>query len=252
MGVEGVDGTVAIVTGAGQGIGEAYAKALAGAGASVVVADLNEEQGARVAKDVEAAGGRALAHPVDVADPDSAQALVAHVVREWGRVDHLVNNAAIYHGMQIQSLMKVELDYYRRFFAVNLDGALIMTRAAYGAIADAGGGAIVNQSSTAAWMAGGYYSVAKAALNSLTVNLAAELAPLNIRVNAIAPGPTDTAATRSVVPDVYLEPLVDSLMIKRMGTPEDHTGALLFLLSDAARWMTGQVVAVDGGQVVRI
>jgi NAD(P)-dependent dehydrogenase (short-subunit alcohol dehydrogenase family) len=247
-----VEGKVAIVTGAGQGIGEAYAKALAGAGASVVVADLNEEQAARVAQEIDGTGGRALALPVDVADPASADALVARVLEAWGRVDHLVNNAAIYHGMTIESLMKVDLDYYRRFFAVNLDGALIMTRAAHRAIADQGGGAIVNQSSTAAWMAGGYYSIAKAALNSLTVNLAAELAGWNIRVNAIAPGPTDTSATRSVVPAEFMDGLVGSLMIKRMGTPDDHVGALLFLLSDAASWMTGQVVAVDGGQVVRI
>jgi NAD(P)-dependent dehydrogenase (short-subunit alcohol dehydrogenase family) len=245
------DGKVAIVTGAGQGIGEAYARALAGAGASVVVADLAADRGERVAKEITADGGRALAHAVDVADPASADALVADVLAEWGRIDHLVNNAAIYHGMQIESLMKVDLDYYRRFFAVNLDGALVMTRAAHTALA-AQGGAIVNQSSTAAWMAGGYYSIAKAALNSLTVNLAAELASSGIRVNAIAPGPTDTAATRSVVPEAFLDPLVGSLMIKRLGTPADHTGALLFLLSDQASWMTGQIVAVDGGQIVRI
>jgi NAD(P)-dependent dehydrogenase (short-subunit alcohol dehydrogenase family) len=245
------DGKVAIVTGAGQGIGEAYARALAGAGASVVVADLATDRGERVAKEITADGGRALAHAVDVADPASADALVADVLAEWGRIDHLVNNAAIYHGMQIESLMKVDLDYYRRFFAVNLDGALVMTRAAHTALA-AQGGAIVNQSSTAAWMAGGYYSIAKAALNSLTVNLAAELASSGIRVNAIAPGPTDTAATRSVVPEAFLDPLVGSLMIKRLGTPADHTGALLFLLSDQASWMTGQIVAVDGGQIVRI
>jgi NAD(P)-dependent dehydrogenase (short-subunit alcohol dehydrogenase family) len=217
----------------------------------VVVADLATDRGERVAKDITADGGRALAHAVDVADPASADALVADVLAEWGRIDHLVNNAAIYHGMQIESLMKVDLDYYRRFFAVNLDGALVMTRAAHTALA-AQGGAIVNQSSTAAWMAGGYYSIAKAALNSLTVNLAAELASSGIRVNAIAPGPTDTAATRSVVPEAFLDPLVGSLMIKRLGTPADHTGALLFLLSDQASWMTGQIVAVDGGQIVRI
>jgi 3-oxoacyl-[acyl-carrier protein] reductase len=246
------EGKVAVVTGAGQGIGEAYAKGLAHAGATVVVADLDEARGARVAAEVTGTGGRALAVPVDVADPASAEALAARVMDEFGRIDQLVNNAAIYHGMRVESLMKVDLDYYRRFFAVNLDGALVMTRAVHRAMIEGGGGAIVNQSSTAAWMAGGYYSVAKAALNSLTVSLAAELAPANIRVNAIAPGPTDTSATRSVVPDEFLQPLVDSLMIKRMGTPDDHVGALLFLLSDDASWLTGQVVAVDGGQVVRI
>jgi len=117
---------------------------------------------------------------------------------------------------------------------------------------DRPGAAIVNQSSTAAWMAGGFYSMAKAGINSLTVNLAAELAHRDIRVNAIAPGPTDTSATREVVPEMFLEPIVQSLMIKRIGTPDDLVGALLFLLSDDARWMTGQIVSVDGGQIVRI
>lgn len=246
------DEKVAVVTGAGQGIGEAYARALAAEGASVVVADLNAEQGERVAKGIVAEGGTALAVAVDVSDPDSAAAMAATVADAYGGIDCLVNNAAIYGGMQIESLMKVDLDYYRRFFAVNMDGALIVTRACFASMRERPGAAIVNQSSTAAWMAGGFYSIAKAGINSLTVNLAAELAHFDIRVNAIAPGPTDTSATREVVPEMFLEPIVQSLMIKRMGTPDDHVGALLFLLSDDARWMTGQIVAVDGGQIVRL
>jgi NAD(P)-dependent dehydrogenase (short-subunit alcohol dehydrogenase family) len=154
--------------------------------------------------------------------------------------------------MRTEPLMTVDLDYYRGFMEVNLNGALIVTRACHRALADDGGGSIVNQSSTAAWMAAGYYSVAKAALNSLTVNLAHELASRNVRVNAIAPGPTDTGATRSVVPEAFLEPLVQSLAIKRLGTPGDLVGACLFLLSDEASWLTGHVLAVDGGQIVRL
>lgn len=245
------EGKVAIVTGSGGGIGEMYARALAGEGADVVVADLNTEQAERVAREISDGGGSAIAVTVDVSDPDSADAMAATTVDTFGGIDCLVNNAAIYGGMQIESLMKVDLDYYRRFFAVNMDGALIVTRACFASMRERPGAAIVNQSSTAAWMAGGFYSIAKAGINSLTVNLAAELAHVDIRVNAIAPGPTDTQATRDVVPEMFLEPLVQSLMIKRMGTPDDHVGALLFLLSDDARWMTGQIVAVDGGQVVR-
>lgn len=245
------DGKVAVVTGSGQGIGEAYAKALAAEGAQVVVADLNVEQARRVAGEITDSGGTALAVEVDVADPASAEAMAAATIEAFGAIDGLVNNAAIYHGMQIQSLMKVDLDYYHRFLEVNLNGALIVTRACYRAMSRRGA-AIVNQSSTAAWMAGGFYSVAKAGINSLTVNLAAELAHYDIRVNAIAPGPTDTSATRSVVPEMFLEPIVESLMIKRLGTPDDLVGACLFLLSDEARWMTGQIVAVDGGQIIRI
>jgi NAD(P)-dependent dehydrogenase (short-subunit alcohol dehydrogenase family) len=243
---------IAIVTGAGQGIGEAYAKALAAEGARVAIADLNGEQADRVAKEIEASGGAASPVVVDVADPESANAMAEAVVRAYGGIDLLVNNAAIYGGMKIESLMKVDLDYYARFMSVNQNGALHCTRACYKHMRERGGGAVVNQSSSAAWMAGGFYSIAKAAINSLTVNLAAELGGMNLRVNAIAPGPTDTAATRSVVPEQFIEPMVQSLAIKRMGTPQDHVGALLFLLSDDASWVTGQILAVDGGHIVRL
>ena len=242
---------VAIVTGSGQGIGEAYARSLAEEGAKVVVADLNEEQAVRVAKEIEAAGGTALAVRVDVSDPESALAMAAAAEEAYGGVDFLVNNAAIYGGMQIESLMKVDLDYYQKFMAVNMNGALYCTRAVFRSMRRRGGGAIVNQSSTAAWMAGGFYSIAKTALNGLTVNLAAELGWAGIRVNAIAPGPTDTAATRSVVGEM-VDPLVNDLMIKRIGTPRDHVGALHFLLSDDASWVTAQILAVDGGHIVRL
>lgn len=246
------EGKVSIVTGAGQGIGEAYAKALARAGAKVVVADLNDSQAGRVVAEINGAGGDSVAVRVDVADPTSAQEMADQAVAAYGRIDHLVNNAAIYHSMKIDGLLTVDLDYLYRFMNVNLYGALHCTRACAPVIADGGGGAIVNQSSTAAWMAGGYYSLAKAGINSLTASLDAELGWRNVRVNGIAPGPTDTDATRSVVPTEYQGALVQSLALKRMGTPEDHVGALLFLLSDDAAWVTGQVFSVDGGQIVRL
>ncbi|GAX56844.1 SDR family oxidoreductase [Streptomyces olivochromogenes] len=238
---------VAIVTGAGQGIGEGYARALAAEGARVVVAELNEEQGERVAKEI---GDAALFVKVDVADPASAEAMAAAVMAEFGRIDYLVNNAAIFHSMRRDGLTTVPLDYLNRFLQVNLMGALHCTRAVVPHMPE--GGAIVNQSSTAAWLGGGYYGLAKAGINSLTASLAAELGGKNIRVNGIAPGPTDTEATRSVVPREFQEQMTNNLAIKRMGTPEDLAPAVLFLLSDEARWLTGQVVSVDGGQVVRL
>ncbi len=246
------EGQVSIVTGAGQGMGEAYAKALAAEGAAVVVADLNESQAGRVVAEINSAGGRSVAVPVDVSDPVSTQQMADQAVAAYGRIDHLVNNAAIYHSMKIDGLLNVDLDYFYRFMNVNLYGALHCARACVPVMSDGGGGAIVNQSSTAAWMAGGYYSLAKAGINSLTASLAAECGWRNIRVNGIAPGPTDTDATRSVVPTEYQGMLVQNLAIKRMGTPEDHVGALLFLLSDEAGWVTGQVFSIDGGQIVRL
>jgi NAD(P)-dependent dehydrogenase (short-subunit alcohol dehydrogenase family) len=113
-----------------------------------------------------------------------------------------------------------------------------------------GGGAIVNQSSTAAWMYSSFYGLAKAGLNGLTQQLAHELGGKNIRVNAIAPGPTDTPATKTQV-GAMADDLVKTLALKRLGQPDDLVGACLFLLSDEARWLTGQIVNVDGGQVFR-
>jgi 3-oxoacyl-[acyl-carrier protein] reductase len=246
------DGKVAIVTGSGQGIGEAYAKALAAAGASVVVADLNTEQAERVAAEIGAAKGTALAVTVDVSNPESAQNMAAAAVSAFGGIDHLVNNAAIYHGMEIHALVDVDFDYYRKIIDVNMHGSFHCIRACHASMVERGGGSIINQSSTAAWMGGGYYSIAKAATNSLTVCFAAEFGMKNIRVNAIAPGPTDTEATRLVVPAAFLEPLIQSLVLKRLGQPEDMVGACLFLLSDEASWLTGQIIAVDGGQTVRL
>ena len=236
---------VAIVTGAGQGIGEGYARALAAEGAKVVVAELNEEQGERVAKEL-----GALFVKVDVADPASADAMAAAVMAEYGRIDYLVNNAAIFHSMRRDGLTTVPLDYLTRFLQVNLLGALHCTRSVLPHLKE--GAAIVNQSSTAAWMGGGYYGLAKAGINSLTASLAAELGGRGIRVNGIAPGPIDTDATRSIVPEEYRSSMVQGLALKRMGTPEDMADTVLFLLSDAASWLTGQVVSVDGGQVVRL
>ena len=236
---------VVIVTGAAQGIGEAYARALAAEGARVVVADLNEEAGEKVAADV---GGR-FVH-TDVSSHESAASLVAATVETYGGIDLLVNNAAIYGDMEFDLLISVDWDYYRMFMSVNMDGALVMTRACYREMQKRGGGAIVNQSSTAAYLYSGFYGLAKVGVNGLTQQLAHELGGMNIRVNAIAPGPTDTEATRTQAGDAAKE-LVKGLAIKRMGQPEDLVGACLFLLSDDAAWVTGQILAVDGGQVFR-
>jgi NAD(P)-dependent dehydrogenase (short-subunit alcohol dehydrogenase family) len=245
------DGKVAIVTGAAQGIGEAYARALAAEGAAVVVADTNADKGPLVAKDIIADGGSAIFVSTDVSSPASAQAMAAATVDEFGGIDLLVNNAAIYGDMKLDVLINVDWDYYKKFMSVNLDGALVCTRAVYKQMAERGGGAIVNQSSTAAWLYSGFYGLAKVGINGLTQQLAHELGWSNVRVNAIAPGPTDTEATRTVVHPDYIDTLTEKLALKRLGQPRDMVGACLFLLSDEASWITGQILNVDGGQVFR-
>ncbi|WP_430331559.1 SDR family oxidoreductase [Rhodococcus sp. ACT016] len=244
------DGRTAIVTGAAQGIGEAYARALAAEGANVVVADLNRELGQTVAKQIVSDGGSAAFKEVDVADPDSALELAAFTIERFRSVEHLVNNAAIYGGMKLDSLLTVPWDYYKKFMSVNMDGALNVCRAVVPHMR-AAGGSIVNQSSTAAWVYSNFYGLAKVGINGLTQQLAFELGWSKIRINAIAPGPIDTEATRTVTPGNIVSDMVKRIPLQRMGTPEDLVGMCLFLLSDEASWITGQIFNVDGGQVIR-
>ena len=244
-------GKVAVVTGSGGGIGQSYAEALARSGAAVLVADIDVDRAAAVAAGIVGEGGTALACPVDVADPASASSMAETAERELGGLDYLVNNAAIFGTMHLDLLVSVDWEYLQRFMAVNLLGALNCTRACYPTMRKAGGGAVVNQSSTAAYVYAGFYGLAKAGVNSLTQQLAHELGGMNIRVNAIAPGPIDTEAARTVVPQVFIDQIVGNLALKRQGTPADLIGMCQFLLSDDAAWVTGHIFNVDGGQVMR-
>ncbi|HET8930848.1 MAG TPA: SDR family oxidoreductase [Acidimicrobiales bacterium] len=242
---------VAIVTGSAGGIGEAYARAFAEQGAAVVIADIDTDGAAKVAASIDDNGGRVIATEVDVSQPASAEAMVAAGVEAFGGVDILVNNAAIYGTMKIDGLASVDWDYYKHFMAVNFDGVLVCTRAVRRTMRKRGGGVILNQSSTAAYLYSMFYGVAKAGVNALTNQLAVELGGQGIRVNAIAPGPIDTAATRTVTPGTIADDMAAGLPIARMGQPADLVGMALFLCSDEASWITGQIVHVDGGQILK-
>jgi NAD(P)-dependent dehydrogenase (short-subunit alcohol dehydrogenase family) len=178
------------VTGSGGGIGQAYAEALAREGAAVVVADINAEAAEGVAKQIVADGGTALSIPVDVSDPASAKAMADPTLSEFGGIDYLVNNAAIFCGMKLDFLLTVDPEYYKKFMSVNLDGALWCTRAVYKKMAKRGGGAIVNQSSTAAWLYANFYGLAKVGINGLTRSCPANRVAITSGSTRSLPGPS--------------------------------------------------------------
>jgi len=240
---------VVVVTGAGQGIGEGYAKRCAAEGMRVVVAELNAEQGERVVADIQQGGGEAMFVRADVGDEASCIACAEAAKSAYGKIDYLINNAAIFGDMKIEGYMNVDMDYLDTFMRVNVHGSLLMARACVPYMPE--GSAIVNQSSTAAWMNIGFYGVAKLALNGLTCSLANELGWRKIRINAIAPGPTETQGLRNTAGD-YADELVKQMPLSRLGTPDDMADAALFLLSDKASWITGHILNVDGGQFMRV
>ena len=250
-----LEGRVAIVTGAGQGIGREYARILAANGAAVVIADVNGEGANATAAELAREGGKTLAVATDVSDRDSCRRAAASAREAFGPVTILVNNAAMYHSMRLDPLLEMDIAYWRKAFSVNLDGALLMAQAVAPQMIEAGWGRIVNQTSTAAYMGGGsgaQYGVSKLAMIGLTQGLAAELGPKGITVNAIAPGPIFTDATKKTVPEPLIEMLLAMTPINRHVEADGLNGVLLFLLSDAASWMTGQTLIVDGGFVKRV
>lgn len=243
-------GKVAIVTGGGTGgMGAAMARGLAERGLKVVVADISEEKGRASAEALIADGHDAIYLPVDIANPDSAEAMAARAADRFGRIDYLVNNAALFGGMEKGGLLSMDWDRLMHHFQVNLFGGLVVTRAVVPHMEKEGGGAIVCTSSTAAWMGAGHYGVAKAGVNALVLSLARELGPKGIRINAIAPGMTDTDAFRAQVPEGHLDARLAGIAIPRLATPQDQAEAVKFLLSDGAAFITGQIVAVDGGSL---
>jgi NAD(P)-dependent dehydrogenase (short-subunit alcohol dehydrogenase family) len=248
---------VAIVTGAAQGIGATYAKRLAAEGATVIVSDIQAENGEAVAREIVDGGGKAVFMHLDVSDEQACLSMAQEVKARFGRVDYLVNNAGIFAGMRYEPMMTVDMGYFDRIMNVNFRGALLVIRAVAPIMAENGGGAIVNQSSVAAHSLGaraGYYGISKLAMNGLTAGLAAELGPWNIRINGIAPGHTETPALddlrASVKPEV-IERIFADLPIKRAATTDDQADAVLFLLSDQSSYITGQTLFVDGGRIRR-
>jgi NAD(P)-dependent dehydrogenase (short-subunit alcohol dehydrogenase family) len=248
-----LDGKVAIVTGAARGIGRAYARALAASGAAVLVADLLDSEGRETVKEIEGEGGRALYQSVDVADAGSTASMAARAASELGGIDILVNNAAMFASLRGGPLTEIDVERWDRTMAVNVKGAWLCIRAVVPYMRARGGGAIVNQSSIAAFGLAGMldYSTSKAALIGLTKNAALELGREGIRVNAIAPGGVATPAAAGILGadvSVMEERARASQLIATAIRPEDLVGPMLYLVSDASRFTTGQTLVFDGGR----
>jgi 3-oxoacyl-[acyl-carrier protein] reductase len=248
------EGKVVVITGGGAGIGRTYAHRFAVEGAKVVIADLDEVAARRVVDEVAVEGAHGLAQAMDVTDADAAAAMAARTVADLGGIDVLVNNAGVHLDHAQLPFTLDAVPKWRAVLDVNVIGALICAAACRPAMAARGGGAIVNMSSMAAYGGSGAYGVSKLALNSLTVSLAAELAADGIRVNGIAPGLVDSEAAVEWWSDASRagmegidQMLIGQQMIKRQGTMDDLADMCLFLCSDAASFVTGQTILVDGG-----
>lgn len=245
-------GRAAVVTGGGKGMGEAIARQLARDGFAVAILDMDAENAQRVADEIVAEGHRAIAVTVDVSDRASVNAAMAQVRDAFGPILVLVNNAGI---SGYRPFMKITDDEWDRIFKINLNSAFYCTQAVVPDMTEAGWGRIVNISSSSAQTGTecmAHYASTKAAMIGMTKCLALELGPSGITVNTVPPGSIMTpmmreAADKGRLGDV--EALAARLPVRRLGEPEDIAGAVGYLCSDAAGYVTGQIIGVNGGRV---
>ena len=250
-------GRVGIVTGGASGIGRATALALAEAGAAVLVADLNREGAGEVVEAIRSADGEAAGHLVDVGEEDSIVEMVAAAVRRFGGLDILHNNAAA-SGADLLGrdldIVDLEVEVWDRTLQVNLRGPMLGCKHAIPRMLERGGGSII-QTSSASGLRGDLvraaYGASKAGLDSLTRYVATQYGKQQIRCNAIAPGPISTPAVEVNVPAEQLGAYLNSTSTPRLGRPEDIAAAVVFLASDEAAMITGQIISVDGGMLAQ-
>ncbi len=245
-------GKAALITGGSRGIGRATAVLLSQAGADIGINYLSNENAAMEAKEaVEKSGSRCLLLKADISFRDEVDEMVAAVIREWGRIDILVNNAGIWTYGEMGSM---EERIWTETMRLNLDSMYYLCNAVVPVMKSQGQGWIVNVSSTAGQRGEAYhshYAASKGAMIAFTKSLGAELAPLNILVNCVAPGWVDTEMCTEVFAQPgYRKKIEDSIPLKRIPPPEDIAGPILFLVSDMARHIVGEVINVNGGSVM--
>lgn len=242
---------VAIVTGGAGGIGSAFARGLAQEGARVVIADMDEQGAQELASELERAGHECLALCVDVTSAESTAGMARAALERFGRIDILVNTAAIYATLERKPFLEVDLGEWNRVLAVDFTGSAMCARAVLPAMKEQGAGVIVNIGSVNTHLVPEgrtHYNAAKAAIENLTRTLAREMGPHGIRVNALAPGLVRTGRAQFVSEERY-ERTAKERALRRELLPEDLVGPLVFLCSDDARMVTGHVLVVDGGQI---
>ena len=251
---------VVIVTGAGQGIGKVYAEVLAVDGAKVVIAEINVKEGEKVAKDITENGGNAIFAFTDVTNFSSVQGMVEITIATYGRIDALVNNAAIYYGIEPAPFTEITEEQWDREMAVNVKGTWNCSRAVAPQLIQQGRGKIINVASSVAFEGKGlfmHYVASKGAIVSMTRAMANELAKIGgsgITVNTLCPGAIEGEASKKIGAAMRDRAVllneggpVAGQILKRRGTANDLNGPLLFMISDASDFMTGSVVVVDGG-----
>lgn len=239
---------VAIVTGAGSGIGEATATLLAEEGAKVAVTDVIDDRD-RVAEAIEADGGTAMALELDVTDAEQARTVVDAVVEEWGRIDILVNNAGIFPTVDLHEM---SVEEWRKVIDVNLNGVFYCTSAVLPVMRDQAYGRIVNISSAAGGQVGwagnlSHYAASKGGVVGFTRSAAIALGPDGITMNAVIPGMIDTGAAEEVASEEEIEAAMNMTPVGRQGTPRDLASAVAYLSADLAAFVTGATLVVDGG-----
>jgi 3-oxoacyl-[acyl-carrier protein] reductase len=242
-----LQGRVAIVTGAGQGLGRVFAKAFPMAGAIPVIAERNHDKGRAVAAEI---GNEAFAIRTDVADPASIDGMVAEVDRRFGRIDILVNNAGIFSTLEMRPFEQIPLDEWDEVLRVNVTGPFLCARAVLPAMRRARWGRIINMASGAVTLGRPnylHYITSKAALVGMTRSMARELGADGITVNSILPGATFTEIERKTVSPEQKQRIVSQQCVPRPEVPEDLVGMVLFLASEASAFVTGQGLTVDGG-----
>ena len=241
---------VVIITGGGQGIGRGYAHHFAAQGAIPVIAELNGENGANVQAEVEEKGGRALAIQTDVANEADTLALAEKTMAAFGRIDVLINNAAVFSRITMAPFWELPIDEWKLAMDVNINGSFLCARAVVPAMQDARWGRIVNVTSgTVKTGPPNYlhYVTSKAAMIGMTRSMARELGEWNITVNTFWPGVTKTEVDRPSVPDHMFDEFVKQQVIKRSTRLEDMAKPMMFICSDEASYITGQIMEADGG-----